>query len=329
MSQMKFEPIPGKTLGAYVTGVDLANLDEATWKKIEDAFHLYAVLVFPDQNLSAEAQAAFGRRFGEFEGGQLGEKGMDAFTLTNKNRKGELFEVGSKGWLSQVGNEGWHMDSTYTPVSSKAGLLSAQTLPSWGGETAFADMRAGYDALDQATKDKIENLITYNALHYSQAVIGAFGLEGKGYGLAKGEAYAQPMVKVHPVTGRKALFIGRHSFGIPGMDPEESENFIKKLLTEATTSGERTFEHTWKVGDIAVWDNRCISHRARPYDYTEPRAVRGTRIAGGPSEQALEVPPSEEAKQRLFEELDRVKAKKTPIGDFPPYYLPRTTRASL
>jgi len=344
---MRLNIAPIGDFGAKVTGVDLRNLDDRLWHEVEEAFLKYGVLIFPGQHLTAEEQATFGRRFGEFE-----SNGTDGIFRISNDRSvysNELeghAKIGSRQWLSLIGNEGWHTDSTYTPVSSKAGLLSLQTKPpSGGGGTAFADMRAAYDALDEATKARIENLWTYNSLHYSQALIGSFGIEGKGYGLNPGEVYSYPMVKVHPATGRRALFIGRHSFGVPGMSANESAAFLLRLLEEATDprSG-RTLEHDWAEGDIAVWDNRCILHRARPYVYSEVRTVRGTRIAGEASERALEAAgvPSDDGKRRLAEELARVRrlwAEKVAEAGlaskgnqevlFPSFYLPRMPRAQL
>jgi alpha-ketoglutarate-dependent taurine dioxygenase len=312
---MRCVPIAGASFGATVTGVDLKNLDDAAWSEVEASFLDYGVLVFPGQHLSAQEQAAFGERFGDFESlTRIPGDGnsLSGFDITNERRHkddGSLYSVGSRGLLAQIGNEGWHTDSTYTPVSSKAGLLSMQRTPSWGGGTGFADMRAAYDSLEPDTKSRIKDLWTYNSLHYSQARIGSFDLEGKGYGMNAGEVYQYPLVKTHPVTGRKALFVGRHSFGVPGMEAHESEKFLEELMVGAVepTSG-RVFEHQWAVGDIVVWDNRCILHRARPYDYTEVRHVRGTRIAGDATEGAIESIPSAMAQQVLVAETARVRA---------------------
>ena len=116
------------------------------------------------------------------------------------------------------GNEGWHTDSSYMPLAAKASVLSAQVVPSAGGETEWADMRAAYDALDEATRRRIAGLSAHHSLYHSQAKIGHVVQTGAGYGFHTKGAPLRPLVKVHPVTGRPALFIGRHAYGIPGLD---------------------------------------------------------------------------------------------------------------
>ena len=177
------------------------------------------------------------------------------------------------------GNEGWHHDSTYMPIAAKAGLLSAIEVPSAGGETALADTRAGYDALDGQTRDRIANLEAYHSLYASQAKIGHRAPTGSGYGYGDQGAPLRPLVKVHPETGRKALCIGRHTFRIPGLSDAEALALLDDLL-ERTCQPAHVYTHTWTPGDLLVWDNRCVLHRACPYNTEEARVLQGTRIAG-------------------------------------------------
>jgi alpha-ketoglutarate-dependent taurine dioxygenase len=183
-----------------------------------------------------------------------------------------------------LGNEGWHTDSSYMPVSARASVLSAEIVTEEGGETEWADMRAAYDALDDATRERIADLVAYHSLKYSQAKAGYQNHAGESfsYGLAEDEAPLRPLVKVHPVTGRKSLFIGRHAFGIPGLEEDESERLLTKLLDFACRPP-RVLQHRWTPGDLAIWDNRCVLHRARPYDSGVPRVMHHTRIAGDPA----------------------------------------------
>src|SRR5205814_818051 len=131
------------TLGAVVTGLRLADLDDETWRLVERAFHQHAVLIFPNQHLSDDEQIAFGRRFGDIE--DIG--GGDITAVSNRRRNGELFADSHPVTLILRGNEGWHTDSSYMPVSAKASILSAHVLPTTGGNTGWADMRAAYEAL--------------------------------------------------------------------------------------------------------------------------------------------------------------------------------------
>ncbi|MEO1061829.1 MAG: TauD/TfdA family dioxygenase, partial [Actinomycetota bacterium] len=181
----------------------------------------------------------------------------------------------------QQGNEGWHTDSSYMPLAAKASVLSAQVVPATGGGTEWADMRAAYDALDPAARDEIAGLSAHHSIYHSQAQIGHEVEAGAGYGFHEDGAPLRPLVKVHPETGRPALFIGRHAHAIPGLSAEESASLLGRLLADACRPP-RTYEHRWEPGDVVVWDNRCVLHRARPYDRAEPRTMHHTRVSGDP-----------------------------------------------
>jgi alpha-ketoglutarate-dependent taurine dioxygenase len=269
----------GATLGAIVTGVDLANLDDAAWADIERAFLAHAVLIFPGQHLSDAAQIGFGRRFGAIE--QL-VADREIVPISNQRADGTLMKDEEFGMQLMRGNEGWHTDSSYMPLAAKASVLSAQVVPSAGGQTEWADMRAAYDALDEVTKARIAKLSAYHSLYYSQGRIGHKAAVGSSYGFHTDDPPLRPLVKVHPATGRKSLFIGRHAYGIPGLAPEESEKLLDGLVTFACRAP-RTYSHAWQPGDVVVWDNRCVLHRARLFDHREARVMKHTRVAGDPA----------------------------------------------
>ncbi len=266
------------TLGATVTDVDLATLDDAAWTDIERAFHTHAVLIFPGQHLSDKAQVEFARRFGNIE--RLAAD-RDIVPISNQRSDGTLLKDDEHGMQVMRGNEGWHTDSSYMPLAAKASVLSAHVVPSRGGETEWADMRAAYDALDELTRARIANLAAHHSLRYSQARIGHQATVGASYGFHDDAPPLRPLVKVHPVTFRKSLYIGRHAYGIVGLTPDESEKLLDDLVTFACQPP-RTYKHAWQPGDIVIWDNRCVLHRARPFDHREPRVMRHTRIAGEP-----------------------------------------------
>jgi len=272
------------TLGAVVRGVKLAALGAGDWRAIEDAFHAHAVLIFPGQHLSREEQAGFGRRFGELDP-LVAQTGTVA--ISNVLPGGGLRDDADPVKQILLGNEGWHTDSSYMPVSARASLLSAEIVTERGGETEWADMRAAYDALDEPTRARIASLAAFHSLKYSQARAG-FGDQPGGaysYGLDQTDAPLRPLVKLHPVTGRRALFIGRHAFGVPGLAPKQSEQLLDELLAFACRPP-RVLAHRWQPGDLALWDNRCVLHRARPYDAGVPRVMHHTRIAGDPATEA-------------------------------------------
>jgi len=264
------------TLGAIVTDVNLSALDDAQWPTIEDAFHQYGLLIFPGQHLDGQAQIAFARRFGDLE---ILVEDMTSIPVSNKDEEGELLEDDSFRMQLLMGNEGWHTDSSYVHLAAKASVLSAHVVPKQGGETEWADPRAAYDALDEATRKRIADLAAYHSYFYSQAKIGHKVAVGEAYGFFEGEPPLRPLIKVHPVTGRPALYIGRHAGQIPGFDLPESEKLLDELMT-FICQPPRTFMHRWTPGDVAVWDNRCLLHRTRPYDHREEREMIHTRIKG-------------------------------------------------
>ena len=273
------------TFGAVITGVKLAELDEARWRDLHAAWLDYALLVFPDQHLTREQQIAFARRFGPLE--------FEMAAISNVRPDGSLRVETDNDDMMKIlkGNMGWHADSTYMPVQAKGAVFSAEVVPSVGGQTGFADMRAAYDALDEARKARVETLQSYHSLHYSQSKLGHQTKTGdgeySGYGLHDGPVPLRPLVKTHPETGRKSLLIGRHAHAIPGMDPAESERFLQELIDFACQPP-RIHHHDWAPGDAVLWDNRCLLHQATPWDMTQKRIMWHSRIAGDPaSETAL------------------------------------------
>ena len=283
IDRFRIEPTQA-TLGARVTGCRLTEIGEDTWHSIEAAFHEHALLLFPGQHLSREEQVDFGRRFGEIEH-LFGDAGW--VPLSNQREDGSLLDDDAMPMQIMRGNEGWHTDSSYMALAAKASLLSAHVVPSRGGETGWADMRAAYETLDDATRRRIADLSAYHSLVYSQARIGHRDAGDFGYGTDETEPPLRPLVKIHPVTGRPALYIGRHAYGIPGLAPAESERLLHQLL-DAACQPPRIYQHAWQPGDLAVWDNRCVLHRGRPYDHAQARVMIHTRIAGDPAtERAL------------------------------------------
>ncbi|MGH0029375.1 MAG: TauD/TfdA dioxygenase family protein [Myxococcota bacterium] len=274
------------TLGAVVTGVDLARLADDAWRALEDAFHEHAVLIFPEQGLTSEQQVAFAERFGEIEILTPGRE-QKAVPISNVKPGGAIADASDEFVQILRGNEGWHTDSSYMPLSAKASVLSAHVVPSKDGQTEWADMRAAWDALDDATRERVAGLSAFHSLYHSQAKIGHEAKSGGLSGFHREGAPLRPLVKVHPVTGRKALYVGRHAYGIPGLSEQESARLLDELV-EFACRPPRVLQHEWRVGDVVVWDNRCVLHRARPYDYGEPRVMVHTRVAGDPKSEWAE-----------------------------------------
>lgn len=277
---LRIEPT-GATLGAIVTDVHLGSLDDADWLVIERAFHDHGVLIFPGQHLSADEQYGFAERFGAIEH-LAPDRSLKVVPLSNRRPDGTPIYADGHGAKILKGNEEWHTDSSYMPLSAKASVLSAAEVAPGSARTEWADMRAAYAALDEQTRDRIAGLSAYHSLFYSQGRIGHTPEVGAGYGFYAGDKPLRPLVKVHPVTARPALYIGRHAYGIPGLPEEESERLLTSLA-EFACRPPRTCLHEWQVGDTAIWDNRCVMHRARPCDPNLPRVLVHTRVAGDPA----------------------------------------------
>jgi len=267
------------TFGAIVTEVALDTMGDDAWLQVEAAFHEYGLLVFPGQHLSVTAQEVFAERFGEIE---ILVETDKTIAVSNKADDGSLLDDDDHYMQLLRGNEGWHTDSSYMPLSAKASVLSAHIVPSVGGRTEWADARAAYDALDGNMKNRIADLAAHHSFFYSQAKIDHKVATGSGYGFFDGEPPLHPLVKVHAVTKQPALYIGRHAYGIPGLSTDESEQLLNDLVS-FTCRAPRTYIHNWQPGDIAVWDNRRLLHRAHPYDHSEERVLMHTRIKGDPA----------------------------------------------
>jgi alpha-ketoglutarate-dependent taurine dioxygenase len=281
------DPLPDTTFGAVVSGLELAAIDDATWRELHREWLKYALLVFPAQNLTREEQVAFAKRFGPLE--------FDMTALSNVKDDGTLRREEDNDDRMKIlkGNMGWHMDSTYMPVQAKGAVFCAEIVPTIGGHTGFADMRAAYDALDASTRAKVDALSAYHSLHYSQSKLGHDTAKEKsdgqynGYGFHDLGAMRRPLVKTHPETGRRNLVIGRHAHNIPGMEKDDSERFLEGLVAFACQKP-RIYHHDWAAGDALLWDNRCLMHQATPWDMKQPRVMWHSRIAGDPvSEAAL------------------------------------------
>ena len=281
------------TLGATITDVDLANLDDATWRVVEDAFHEFGALIFPNQHLTEKAQISFAKRFGDLEL-LTPDVEMQAVSISNQKEDGSVYEPEDFRYKTLRGNEGWHTDSSYMPLAAKASILSAQVVPPAGGETEVADMRAAYDELSKDIKDRIGGLEAHHSLYQSQAKIGYKIETGSGYGYHSKGAPLRPLVKTHPITGRKSLFIGRHAYEIPRMGREDGQRLLDELVDFACRPP-RIYTHHWQPGDVLMWDNRCVLHRARPYNFSEIRILRHTRVAGDPKTELVKTGRDERA----------------------------------
>jgi len=270
-----------------VAGIDCRrplNHDEVA--AIEAGMDRYAVLVIREQFITDDEQLAFTRHFGELEAyrtpGHVRRRdeqrlGPGMADFSNLDKSGNVMPADDRVWFFKLADRLWHSDSSFRPVPAKYSLLSARVLPSWGGNTEFADMRAAYDALDTRTKAEVEGLVCLHSLAYSRAAIGFTDLSPEE--IAAFKPVRQPLVRTHPVTGRKSLFLAAHAGAIVGWTIPEARMFLRDL-TEHATQREFVYAHQWRVGDLVMWDNRQTMHRARRFDQSEVRDVRRTTLAG-------------------------------------------------
>ena len=269
-----------------VSGVDITRpLARDEVAAIEAGMDRYAVLVFHDQKLTDEQQMAFSRNFGALEdarGGNIGkpedrrlEVGMN--DVSNLGKDGRPMDRESRQRLFNLGNMLWHSDSSFRPVPAKYSLLSARVVNPTGGNTEFADMRAAYDTLDADTKALIEDLVREHSLMYSRGSLGMHDYSDEERAMFR--PVRQRLVRTHPVTGRKSLYLSSHAGSIIGMPTPEARVLLRDL-NEHATQPLFVYVHKWRQWDLVMWDNRQMMHRARRYDETQPRDMRRTTLAG-------------------------------------------------
>ena len=274
------------TFAAEVFNVDLScPLSEEEIQAIHEGMDTYAVLIFRGQQLTNEQQLAFTQSLGPIEQAiGVGLRRPEDHRLpttfadvSNLDKNGQPFAADDRRRQFSIGNRLWHSDSSFKVIPAKYSLLYAHVLPSTGGNTEFADMRAAYDALDDETKALAEELICEHSQLYSRAKLGF--TEFTEDERARFKPVLQRLVRVHPSTGRRSLYLSSHAGTIIGWPVAEARAFLMDL-TEHATQREFVFIHEWQVGDLVMWDNRATMHRARPFPHHEPRDVRRTTLMG-------------------------------------------------
>ncbi len=269
-----------------VSGADLrAPMSKEDVAAIEAGMDRYAVLVFRNQRISDDEQMAFTRNFGEIERAQGGNITKDdefrlkqgMIDVSNLDQRGQPFDRNDRRRMFNLGNRLWHSDSSYRAVPAKYSLLSARTVAASGGNTEFADMRAAYDALDADLRAAIDDLICEHSLLYSRGSMGF--TEFTAAERAMFRPVRQSLVRTHPVTGRKSLYLSSHIGAIVGWPVPEARDLIRDLIEHATQRA-FVYAHVWQQYDFVIWDNRQTMHRVRRFDESQPRDMRRTTVAG-------------------------------------------------
>lgn len=281
--RIEVKPIAG-ALGAEISGVDLRNVDDETFAEIHDAWLEHLVVFFRDQHLTPEQQIAFCKRFGAVHHHPF-IKGMPEYP--------DILEIIKEEGDTRAFGETWHTDQMFNPKPAKATILYAKETPKFGGDTMFANMYLAYEALSEPMKEAIKNLKTWNTgnrkkLHENDAKRGEKSGDYKGNSKMADKVRdpgdlvtecAHPLVRTHPETGRKGLFIGNHTQTIHGMKPDEARPIVE-YLQHHSVQPEFTCRFRWEVGSMAIWDNRCTQHRALNDYHGQRRRMHRITIAG-------------------------------------------------
>lgn len=273
-------------IAGEASGVDITKpLSKQEVAAIEAGMDKYAVLVFHDQDLTDEQQMAFTRNFGAIEDARGGNvtKPQDKRLVVGMNDVSNLGKDGkplardSRQRLFNIGNMLWHSDSSFRATPAKYSLLSARVVNRKGGNTEFAHMGAAYEALDEETKAEIENLVCEHSLMYSRGSLGFLDYSEEEKAMFK--PVRQRLVRSHPVTGRKSLYLSSHAGAILGMPMPEARMLLNDLKEHAIQP-QFVYVHKWRLNDLVMWDNRQTMHRVRRYDESQPRDMRRTTVAG-------------------------------------------------
>ena len=265
-----------------LTGVDVRALDEVGIGGLRALMDRYAVLVVREQPFADEEQVAFARRLGGGEivtkvgrsvidhAARLTEPGMTDISNLDENQ--QIIGRNDRRRMYSLGNRLWHTDSSFQDPIARYSMLSAKEVPSAGGETEYADMRAAYDAFPDALKAEIEDLGAFHSIIYSRSTIGFTDFSEAERAQFPGAEH--PLVRVHPGSGRTSVYLASHASHIVGWPVPEGRILLRELMALATLP-QFVYRHTWRAGDFVIWDNRCTMHRGLPFDeVTQRRDLR-------------------------------------------------------
>jgi alpha-ketoglutarate-dependent 2,4-dichlorophenoxyacetate dioxygenase len=252
---------------------------------LETGMDRFAVLVYHGQAVTDEQQKSFSLNFGALEGIEGGnvtrakDQRLGAFMadVSNLDANDKPLARDDRRRMFNLGNQLWHSDSSFRAIPAKYSILSGRITVDQGGRTEFADMRAAYDALDAGTKAEIEDMVCEHSLLYSRGTLGFTELSDEERAMFK--PVRQRLVRTHPVTGRKSLYLSSHIGTIIGWPVPEARAFIRDL-TEHATQPRFLYKHVWKQYDMIMWDNRSTMHRVTRFDNTQVRDMRRTTVAG-------------------------------------------------
>ena len=283
---LRIEPIdPARPdFAGVVSGVDIAaGVSAAEAAAIEAGMDRFAVLVFRGQAINDPQQLAFSQHFGPMETatgdivqGAERRLSMDINDISNLDKDGRVLARDDRKRLFSLGNMLWHSDSSFKATPAKFSLLSARVIPDHGGNTEFADMRAAWDALDDATKAEIRDLVCDHTQLHSRGVLGFTDFTEEER--RRFAPVPQRLVRRHPGSGRLSLYLSSHAGTVHGWPVPEALMLLRDL-TEHATQPRFVYRHEWKQNDLVMWDNRTTMHRARRYPADQVRDLHRTTVA--------------------------------------------------
>ncbi|HAA91811.1 MAG TPA: taurine dioxygenase, partial [Rhodospirillaceae bacterium] len=273
MPSINVSPITD-SFGAVLTGVDAKDLlDEAAFAGVEAALYNYGLIALKNQEMDHGTQIEVTRRFGE--------TAIHAQTQYTVPEAQEIYIFGNTLQGSNpAGGRFWHSDQSYQTIPSGLGLMYAVEVPEEGGDTLFADMYAAYETLDADTKERIDGLTARHLWHKVKSPERIAELDEEQPKKLAGATH--PVVRVHPKSGRKALFVSAgFTTHIEGMDEDESNELLDRLFAHQARD-EFQYSHRWEVGDFVIWDHRCLIHAATYYNPEQRRTLYRTSVEGEP-----------------------------------------------
>ncbi len=278
-------PLTG-TFAARIDGADIIGpLDAATWPAIRAAFEEHSVLLIRGQPLDDEQQIAFSRRFGNLEITRSMNPAAGTPFARQSNldiKTGAVIPPDDRRMVYQLANMLWHSDSSFKPVPSLCSLLSGRIVPPEGGATEFASARAAYPSLPESLRRRVERAVAVHDFSWSRDQVrpGFYTAEER----AVYPPVRHPLVRVNPANGRPSLFLGAHASHVEGLPLDEGRALLRALL-DHVTQAPFVYRHEWQAGDLVIWDNRCVLHRATPYDTARhKRLMQRTTVSGDPAE---------------------------------------------
>jgi taurine dioxygenase len=276
---MSLEGRPLGTLGVEVVGLDLREpIPESQWRALRELVVNEGLVVFRDQPMSPEHQIELGRRFGPLENTSLEDGPMDVskIELSNVDESGQVLSDDDVRMQLVAVNEGWHTDGSFSQIPASFSLFAAVEVPDEGGDTFYASQQRAWDALPEAERAALFGL---HGRHDYDRAYAARNLDMQQVFDGPAPSSVHPIVRRHPETGRTGLFVSEHVFEIEGMPAAEARALVRRLL-DVCTDPARVYRHRWSPGDLLIWDNRSMLHRAEGFDPRHARVMRHVRVAG-------------------------------------------------